>query len=234
MELIIEKTIAKGGQGIICQTTFEGKKVAMKIDYKPYGKTNFSPLRTEFNYLNQFDHENIVRVYQFIAPTEAVKVILPMNKGPEFVKISEKLIKFRLENDYFVLEKRAIMLLELCEDEFFEVVLSNDGISDMETARDYFCQICRGVKALHDQGLVNYDIKLENVLINDGKLKICDLGLSEPVNRRRMMKIGTDNAMAPEMHLGGMFGGPVVDIFSLGVLLYSMIFARFPWNHTML
>ena len=231
MQLTIESTIAAGGQGLICLTTYEGKKVAMKIDHSVAGRTGKSGLKNEFNFLARFDHENIVKVYKFFSPYDDIKVILPTEQVEKFVKTCRK-IKFYPENDHFVLEKRAIMLMELCEGELFDLVEKEKGINDMIIVEDFFVQICNGVKALHDAGLVNYDLKMENILIDSNKtLKLCDFGFTQAIDRVMVGECGTDNAMAPEMHAGP-FRGTEIDIFALGVLLFTMVFAHFPWNYT--
>ena len=166
----------------------------MKIDYSAKGSMMSSPLRDEFDFLNRFDHDNIVKVFKFISPEDDVKVVLPRTQMAKFVQ-THSLIKFSEEGDHSVMEKRSIMLMELCECDLLEHLTNLQGITDMATVADYFGQICRGVKALHDAGLVNLDLKMENVLIDaEGKLKLCDLGMTHESGMWFSGRIGTPNA----------------------------------------
>ena len=69
------------------------------------------------------------------------------------------------------------------------------------------------------------DIKPENVLIHNGKIKLADFGfcLHFKKDKRYMKRIGSPLYMAPEM----LFTIPYdnrIDLYSLGVLMYEIIF----------
>jgi len=87
-------------------------------------------------------------------------------------------------------------------------------------------QICRGLQAAHDQGLVHRDIKPSNIMINKkGVVKIMDFGLvrtEESELTRTHQLMGTPNYMSPEQ----LSGTPVdqrSDIFSLGAVFYELV-----------
>ena len=100
-------------------------------------------------------------------------------------------------------------------------------------------QVCSGLTAAHEKGIVHRDIKPENVFItNDGVVKILDFGLARlkeagtgsrpqaasatPTKTGPGMVLGTAAYMSPEQ----VRGLPVdhrSDIFSLGCVLYEML-----------
>lgn len=113
-----------------------------------------------------------------------------------------------------------------------------------------FAQICRGVKAVHEAGLVHLDLKPENVLLVDSDdesansqpvPKIADFGLArgrsrgrELNSRLRKIGAGTPRYMAPEQILGARESevGLGADIYALGVILFEIIDGAPPFDGT--
>ena len=85
----------------------------------------------------------------------------------------------------WVMTPRTFFLLEFCPNgDLFDVLSKMEtGFTDTELLKNLFRQMCAGTKALHELGLANYDIKVDNVLVSaDMKLKICDLGLAQKID----------------------------------------------------
>lgn len=95
---------------------------------------------------------------------------------------------------------------------------------------DCFRQICEGVAASHDAGVVVRDLKPENFLFVSGLLKIADLGAAcveqAPAQvSSQELDTGTPVYMSPE-HFGANVPGrldPRSDIYSLGIILYEIL-----------
>ncbi|MFH1516946.1 MAG: protein kinase [Pseudomonadota bacterium] len=111
---------------------------------------------------------------------------------------------------------------------------------DWQTRRsegvEYFKQICLGVGALHESGIVHGDIKPENFLLVDGVVKVADLGFSAcaqdltlgPVSHRHChceYGCGTPAYMSPA-HFAAAHRDDLdlrADIYSLGVVLHEIL-----------
>lgn len=90
-----------------------------------------------------------------------------------------------------------------------------------------FRQILMGIAQLHQNGIFHRDIKPENILIflEEGVpiVKICDFGLATTVLKSRDSNCGTERYMAPEVLQGQPYSPQRADIWSLGVLLFTML-----------
>ena len=87
-------------------------------------------------------------------------------------------------------------------------------------------EIAEALDYAHSQGVIHRDIKPANILINeDGRAKIADFGvarMNQAVITHHGQIFGSPAYMAPEQLSGGVTDARS-DLFSLGVVLYSMI-----------
>ena len=79
--------------------------------------------------------------------------------------------------------------------------------------------------------MIHRDIKTENILVGkDLYLKIADFGLASQAQRFRD-STGTPGHLAPEIeNLTNSYDGVKVDIFNLGIVLFSMLFGCLPFT----
>ena len=82
-----------------------------------------------------------------------------------------------------------------------------------------------GVEHLHHNGFAHRDIKIENMMVDEQTktLKIIDLGLAASHETDLFDSVGSLGTMAPELHLSLPYNGKSVDIFALGVVLFSIV-----------
>lgn len=95
-------------------------------------------------------------------------------------------------------------------------------------------QVCDGLSAAHEHGIVHRDIKPANILLTSkGQVKITDFGLATWRGAVQLTKegttVGTAAYMSPEQ-IQGKKVDPRSDLFSLGVMLYEMIASRRPFT----
>ena len=105
-----------------------------------------------------------------------------------------------------------------------------NGFSESK-AFEYFIQVINAVYYLHSNNIIHRDIKPENILIgDDNKLKLCDFGWAKELTlENRSTFCGTMEYMAPEI-VGSENYDYSVDIWSLGILLYEMLFGHSPFT----
>jgi len=106
-----------------------------------------------------------------------------------------------------------------------------------QTANNIFKQLISAVSYCHGLGLAHRDIKLENIMMNSSEnIKLIDFGLCDFVtdnnNRKRYCQdsVGSPAYIAPEILSGKPYDGQVADIWSCGVVLYALLFGRFPYS----
>lgn len=127
------------------------------------------------------------------------------------------------------------VVLELIPGETLENRVQRGKLSEAETLT-LGLQICAGVAAAHEQGVIHRDLKPGNVRITpDGRAKVLDFGLAriiQPVGAVASTQSLTQHApagtlpyMSPEQ-MNGNEGDARSDIWSLGALLYECVSGR--------
>jgi len=96
-------------------------------------------------------------------------------------------------------------------------------------------QMCQGLAAAHEQGVIHRDIKPQNMLVNQkGDLKLMDFGISRLADAKGGMTqagmvIGTPDYMSPEQAQGKPLDARS-DIYSTGVVIYEVFCGRLPYE----
>ena len=145
-------------------------------------------------------------------------------------------------------EKHAYIIMELCEEgTLLDYVNNYEGnIPELE-ALQIFNQILLGVNAMHSQNppIAHRDLKIENILKKKRNFKLCDFGSAsdeafdpktsdefvKEQNFSNFEKHSTLYYRAPEMcdRYGENIVNEKVDIWSLGCVLYTMVFKEQPF-----
>ena len=100
-------------------------------------------------------------------------------------------------------------------------------------ARRIFQQIIFGVEYLHTHQVSHRDLKPENILLDgDGNVKLADFGLSNIMKDGIFLysSCGSPNYAAPELISGKYYNGASIDIWSCGVILYTLLTGSLPFN----
>lgn len=114
-----------------------------------------------------------------------------------------------------------------------EYVRQNGALSTMR-AFQIASQICDGLEAAHQQGVIHRDLKSQNIIINSSnQIKIIDFGLARTAHLDGMtvsgLIMGTPEYMAPEQ-VAGKKVDERADIYSLGIILYEIFTGRLPFT----
>uniref|UniRef100_A0A8D0PXX7 PAS domain-containing serine/threonine-protein kinase n=1 Tax=Sus scrofa TaxID=9823 RepID=A0A8D0PXX7_PIG len=139
-----------------------------------------------------------------------------------------------------------IRVLDVFENQgFFQLVMEKHGSGldlfafidrhpnlDEPLASHVFRQLVSAVGYLHAKSIVHRDIKDENVVIaEDFSVKLIDFGSAAYVESGRLFYTfcGTIEYCAPEVLMGNPYRGPELEMWSLGVTLYTLIFEENPF-----
>ncbi|KAF2468143.1 kinase-like protein [Lindgomyces ingoldianus] len=161
--------------------------------------------------------------------------------------------------DWEVDESRQILsvLMELGESDLARIIRMKldpaEARLDLSFTRYYWKEMLECVQAVHDHDIVHSDLKPANFLLVQGRLKLIDFGIANAididntVNVHRDSHVGTPNYMSPESledtnaDMRGQLGagnvakmmklGKPSDVWSLGCILYQMVYGRPPFAH---
>ncbi|KAJ7257532.1 kinase-like domain-containing protein [Mycena haematopus] len=130
------------------------------------------------------------------------------------------------------------MLLELAAGgDLFDKIAPDVGVGD-DVAHFYFNQLIAGMNYIHQEGVCHRDLKPENLLLDvAGTLKISDFGLSsvfklKDSGRTRPLteRCGSLPYVAPELNSDRPYEAEPIDVWGVGVILYTMLAGNTPWD----
>ncbi|KAL3859711.1 hypothetical protein ACJMK2_009915 [Sinanodonta woodiana] len=205
--IIIGKTLGKGSFAVVkCAYDVNRKtKVAVKI---------ISKKEANYEYLNKFlpremdtmrmcNHPNLISVYQLIETTSRHFIVM------EFVQNGDLL----------------------------ELIKQHKHVEEAIAGR-WFTQLYDGIAYLHDRNTAHRDIKCENLLLDQHFiLKVSDFGFSKQVLKAKSGTValsetycGSYAYAAPELLKGIAYNVFLSDVWSMGVVLYTMVYGLLPFD----
>ena len=93
-------------------------------------------------------------------------------------------------------------------------------------------QVCAGIEAAHNNGIIHRDIKPQNIMISkEGKVKVTDFGIAKATTSNTISTnaMGSVHYTSPEQARGG-FSDIRSDIYSLGITMFEMITGEHPFD----
>jgi serine/threonine-protein kinase len=172
----------------------------------------------------------------------ALKLIRPSSVSPEFdlsrtLKEARLLARVRhhgvvnvLGADYH--DSRFGLWMELVRGHTLQEHLALNGTMSGQEAAVVGVDLCHALAAVHGAGLLHRDIKATNVMREDGgRIVLMDFGAGRPIpspDDPAYTLAGTPQYLAPEL-LAGQKPSVASDIYSVGVLLFHMVSAAYPF-----
>lgn len=136
---------------------------------------------------------------------------------------------------------RVYIAMELAENgDLLDFIKGHGAVPEAQTGV-WFHQFVDGIEYCHQHGVVHRDLKCENLLLNKNNvLKITDFGfarngmLSADSNRPKLSETycGSYAYAPPEILCGIPYNPMLSDIWSMGVVLFTMMFGRLPYDDT--
>ena len=217
-DYILYKKIGKGSYGEVFLTQKENdpkKYATKKIDISKFStKDAYKYLNNEIKIMKQLDHENIIKLYEFLNTGRNIYLVMDYINGGS---LSDFLSEYKLKTGK-PFPQKAI--------------------------QHFVKQIVQALIHIHSKNIIHRDIKLDNILVNfpskedkenldysKGQIKIIDFGLSTQANLAKSA-VGSPLYMDPIIlekykKAGGMEKfksyDKKADIWSLGVITYEML-----------
>src|SRR5215510_1079140 len=121
--------------------------------------------------------------------------------------------------------------MEYVDGEDLAALLRRIGHLPKEKAVQIARQLCAGLAAAHEQGVLHRDLKPANVMIDGrGRAKITDFGLAVLGEGSESRDgAGTPDYMAPEQ-MAGSAATVKSDLYALGLVLYELFTGHRPYS----
>ena len=134
---------------------------------------------------------------------------------------------FETKNFFYIIMELCIFNLE----DYMKI--RKEPLSE-EEIKDFLIQLNNILKLMNKNGIIHSDLKPSNILIslekiNKISIKLSDYGLCKKLNQElSFSNLGTPLTMAPEV-LEGLTFSNKNDIWSLGVIIYYLLFKEYPY-----
>ena len=167
--------------------------------------------------------------------------ITKMTKFPQLLSLIQNEISVlsKIDNPNIIRLKEFIqtannyyLVYEYCNGGTLEAYISKKKHLSEKEALSFFQQIINGFKTLFINKVLHRDLKPANILLHNGILKIADFGFCKPLEDQfdlTKTMVGSPIYMAPEILKGENYNTKA-DIWSMGVVLFEMLFGYCPYE----
>ncbi|KAI7797252.1 putative serine/threonine-protein kinase pim-2-like [Triplophysa rosa] len=206
----IGKKLGKGAFGTVYEGTrlSDGWKVAVK-------------------YVDKDEDTDYISIPGYAEPIPREVALLTLaSEGDDVPEIIQLLDWQDFENYYIMVLERFTPCQDLCE-----FLFNEEKPLDDRTARVIMWQATKAAHMCCKRGVFHRDIKLENFLINTDTLdiKLIDFGCGDFLKTSAYTEfMGTEEYFGPEYFKTGEYYAKPTTVYSLGVLLFTLVCGRFP------
>ncbi|KAF3845100.1 hypothetical protein F7725_008263 [Dissostichus mawsoni] len=183
---------------------------------KTIGKGNFAKVAIKIIDKTQLNPNSLQKLFREVR-------IMKILNHPNIVKLFEVIET----------ERTLYLVMEYASGgEVFDYLVAHGRMKEKE-ARAKFRQIVSAVQYCHQKHIVHRDLKAENLLLDaDMNIKIADFGFSNEFTMGNKLDTfcGSPPYAAPELFQGKKYDGPEVDVWSLGVILYTLVSGSLPFD----
>ena len=218
---IIEEKITKGNGEVQIKKYIKGRLL---------GKGGFAKCYEFINQENQ--HSSAAK----IIPKKSLVKSRAKQKLISEIKIHKSLHHPNIVafEHYFEDSENVYLLIEICLNQTLnELLKRRKKLTELEV-QCYAVQIIKALKYLHTHRVIHRDLKLGNLFISDKmEIKVGDFGLATKLEfdgERKRTVCGTPNYIAPEILEGKAGHSYEVDVWSLGVIMYTLIIGKPPFE----
>ena len=128
-------------------------------------------------------------------------------------------------------------VMPLVEGESLRARLSREGPLSIDETLGIGLQVCDALSHAHARQVIHRDVKPENILIEGGRVLVCDFGIARALEAAGGVRltatgivIGTPAYMSPEQASGGVVIDHRADVYSLGCVLFEMLAGQPPFT----
>ena len=170
--------------------------------------------------------KNDININNFLNEITCMKILETKNQD------NKNTVKFY---EYFDNENEFIIVMELCDENLVKYFASREPFNEKEIY-EFLCQLNNTFSNMNKKKITHRDLKPQNILIkNENKkiiYKLSDYGLSKQLmdrNQELTTMVGTPLFKAPEIIEGKKYNFKC-DLWSLGVIIYILLFKKNPYN----
>ena len=126
------------------------------------------------------------------------------------------------------------ILLEICQNQTLHQILKRRKTLTEIEVQCYIIQLIKGLIYLHNQRIIHRNLKLSNLFLNDKmELKIGDFSFATKMaydGEKKRTICGNPNYIAPEIIDGKSGYSYEVDIWAIGIIIYTLIIGKPPFE----